>query len=284
MDIQKLYAETVRTSDTQPRSQVQSQESLEAISRRLGSIEEIHRESQGSTQVLQDLCLSLLAKPEQETQQEPIPTETSSLGGPDPITLSSARQEALQYANNEPSREQGLAPKEAPLAVPVSWQRGRNTECSSDCKCSCHTQQNLQALSSLENIVGRLFLAYSGPSILQKPCDLSTCRQQNARSIRLTYFFPRWFLKSVVSTTFSISRLGTPSLNLKVRKIVPETNRLFALCMTEGVDGIQQLFANREASPDDVHHRGGWTPLHVRRLLNIFRESDSYSLLSTMAV
>ncbi|KAL8923764.1 MAG: hypothetical protein Q9208_004412 [Pyrenodesmia sp. 3 TL-2023] len=34
--------------------------------------------------------------------------------------------------------------------------------------------------------------------------------------------------------------------------------------MIEGVDGIKQLFANKEASPDDVHHRGGWTPLHLR--------------------
>ncbi|KAL9043874.1 MAG: hypothetical protein Q9214_002954 [Letrouitia sp. 1 TL-2023] len=32
--------------------------------------------------------------------------------------------------------------------------------------------------------------------------------------------------------------------------------------MAEGVEGIQQLFAAGEASPDDIHHRGGWTPLH----------------------
>ena len=143
----------------------------------------------------------------------------------------------------------------------------------------------MQAFSSLGKILGRLFLAYSGSSILRKPCNLSTCCQQNAKSIRLTYFFPRWFLNSVVSTTFSTSRLATPSLNLKVRKIVSETNRLFALCMTEGVDGIQQLFVNREASPDDIHHRGGWTPLHVRQRLNPFKNNtDSCSLPSTMAV
>lgn len=46
-------------------------------------------------------------------------------------------------------------------------------------------------LKSLENILGRLFFAYSGSSIIRKPYSLSTCRQQNARSIRLTYFFPR---------------------------------------------------------------------------------------------
>ena len=285
VDIQNLYAEAVRTSEAQSRSQAESQESLEAISRRIDSIEEIHRNSQDSMKFLQDLCLSLAPKSVQETKQDPTQMETSSLGGPDSITLSSTRQEALQDTEEESTRERELVFKEAPLAIPVSWQQGRKIECSSDCKCSCHTQQNVQALSSLGNILGRLFLAYSGSSILRKPCNLSTCRQQNARSIRLTYFFPRWFLNSVVSTTFSTSRLGTPSLNLKVRKIVPETNRLFALCMTEGVDGIQQLFVNREASPDDIHHRGGWTPLHVRHRLNFPKnKTDSCSLPSTMAV
>ena len=285
VDIQNLYAETVRTSETQSRSQAESQESLGAISRRIDPIEEIHRNSQDSMKFLQHLCLSLAAKPVQETHQDPTQMEASSLGGPDSITLSSTRQEALQDTEEESTREGELAFKEAPLAIPVSWQQGRKIECSSDCKCSCHTQKNVQALSSLGNILGRLFLAYSGSSILRKPCNLSKCRQQNARSIRLTYFFPRWFLNSVVSTTFSTSRFGTPSLNLKVRKIVPETNRLFALCMTEGVDGIQQLFVNREASPDDVHHRGGWTPLHVRHRPNVPKDkTDSCSLPSTIAV
>ena len=124
-------------------------------------------------------------------------------------------------------------------------------------KCLCHTQPSVLALSNLGNIFGRLFLAYSGSSILQKPCDLLTCRQQNARSVRLTYFLPQWFLNTVISTTFSTTGLGAPSINLKVRKVVPENSRLFTLCMTEGVDGTQQLFANTEASPDDIHHRGG---------------------------
>ena len=283
--IQNLYAETVRTSESQSRSQAESQEFREIISRRMDPIEEIQRNSQDGIKLLQNLCLSLAAKPVQETQQDPTQMETSSPGGPDSIPLSSTRQEALQDTEEESTLERELASKEAPLAIPVSWQQGRRIECSSDCKCSCHTQQNVQAYSSLGNILGRLFLAYSGSSILRRPCNLSTCSQQNAKSIRLTYFFPRWFLNHVVSTTFSTSRLGTPNLNLKVRKIVPETSRLFALCMAEGVDGIQKLFVNREASPDDVHHRGGWTPLHVRHRPQVPKNTtNSCSLPSTMAV
>ena len=283
--IQNLYAEPVRTSESQSRSQAESQEFRELISRRMDPIEEIQRNSQDGMKLLQNLCLSLAAKPLQEIQQGPTQMETSSSGGPDSIPLSSTQQEALQDTEEESTLERELASKEAPLAIPVSWQQGRKIECSSDCKCSCHTQQNVQAYSSLGNILGRLFLAYSGSSILRKPCNLSTCSQQNAKSIRLTYFFPRSFLNHVVSTTFSTSRLGTPNLNLKVRKIVPETSRLFALCMAEGVDGIQQLFVNRKASPDDIHHRGGWTPLHVRHRLQVPENmTNSCSLPSIMAV
>lgn len=285
VDIQQLYTEVVRTSDAQSKSRAESQESLEVISRRMDSMEEIHRNSQASAKLLQDLCLSLAAKPLQQTQQEPTRSKDPSLGGPDSITSNSAQQGATQEAEEEPTIIRELAFNEAPLGIPVSWRQGRNMECSSECRCWCHMQQNVQALSSLGTILGRLFLAYTGSSILRKPCNLSSCREQNARSIRLTYFFPQWFLNSVVSTTFSTTRLGAPSLNLKVRKIVPDTNRLFTLCMTGGVDGIQQMFADRDASPDDIHHRGGWTPLHVRNCLNIPPKiTNSCSLLPTMAV
>ncbi|KAL8741464.1 MAG: hypothetical protein Q9184_008381, partial [Pyrenodesmia sp. 2 TL-2023] len=260
VDIQQLYAEFVRASNAQLKSQAESQESLEVISRRMDSMEEAHRNSQASPKFLQDLCLSLAARPLQEGQQEL--TSFSSLGGPDSITSSSAVQKAFKEAEEEPTRAQELAFKEVPLAIPVSWPQGRNMECSSECKCTCHTRQNMQALSSLEAILGRLFLSYTGPSILRKPCNLSTCRQQNARAIRLTYFFPQWFLNRAVSTTFSATGLSAPSLNIKVRKIVPETNRLFTLSKIEGLDGIRQLFVSREASPDDEYYRGGWTALH----------------------
>ncbi|KAL8941725.1 MAG: hypothetical protein Q9211_001701 [Gyalolechia sp. 1 TL-2023] len=285
VDIQNLYAETVRTTNAQHTFQAKRQDTLEVISRRMDAIEETHRNSQASAKLLQDLCLALEAKPVQQTEQEPTQTGISSLSGPDSRRSSSASQATSQQAHEEPTRTRELASNQAPLAIPVSWRQGRSMECPSECKCSCHTQQNLQALSNLGNIVGRLFLAYSGSSILRKPCDLVTCRRQNARSIRLTYFFPQWFLNTVVSTTFSKTGLGAPSLNLKVRKVVPENNRLFTLCMTEGVEGIRQLFTNREASPDDIHYRGGWTPLHVRQRLHFHPSStDPCSLLSTMAV
>lgn len=186
VDVQNLYAETVRSSDAQLNSQAESQQSLEAISRRIDSIEQIYRDSQDSMTHFQNLCLSLAAKPVQETWQDPGQNLGSNPIQSDSTTLSSTQQETLPHAEEESNRDQRLAFHEGPLAIPVSWQQRRETECSSDCKCSCHTQQNVQALSSLENVLGRLFLSYSGSSVLRKPCSLSECRQQKAKSIRMT--------------------------------------------------------------------------------------------------
>ncbi|KAL8724557.1 MAG: hypothetical protein Q9181_006771 [Wetmoreana brouardii] len=93
VDIQRLYTETIRTSDAQSKSQAVSQKFFEAISRRMDSIEEIHRNSQDSVKLLQDLCLSLAAEPVQETQQDTIQVETSDLARAGPVALSSALQD-----------------------------------------------------------------------------------------------------------------------------------------------------------------------------------------------
>ncbi|KAL8884365.1 MAG: hypothetical protein Q9215_007564 [Flavoplaca cf. flavocitrina] len=280
VDIQQLYTEIVRTSDAQSKSRAESLESLEVISRRMDSMEEIHRNSQASAKLLQDLCLSLAAKPLQQTQQEPTRTKDPSLGGLDSITPSSAQQTAIQRAEKEPTLARELAFNEAPLGIPVSWRQGRNMECSSECKCCCHMQQSVQALSSLGTILGRLFLAYTGSSILRKPCNLSSCRQQNVSSIRLTYFFPQWFLNSVVSTTFSTKRLGAPTLNLKLRgppQAAEACSRLFSnedYLQTRRFNRLHKLIVELESgdlgaelalgtvSNVDGRDVDGWTALH----------------------
>lgn len=147
------------------------------------------------------------------------------------------------------------------LSVPIARQHTKHIICESDCQCLCHKRHTYQALSMLERIIGRLFLGYSGPSLRQQQCDLPTCRQADVEPAQLTYFFPRWFLDKAISVTVSKST-GTPSFNIKIRQSCTETNRLFALSRCEGVEGIRQLFASKAASPDDVDHRGGWTPLH----------------------
>lgn len=152
----------------------------------------------------------------------------------------------------------------SPIAILVSRLGSTRVVCRQDCRGVYHTRHNVQALPILERIVGRLFLGYSGSSIYQQQCDVTTCRQRGIASTQLTYFFPELYVDKAVSVTVINSMFSTPSLNLKIRKSASETNRLFALSRCEGVDSIRELFERREASPDDVDHRRGWTPLHVR--------------------
>ena len=133
--------------------------------------------------------------------------------------------------------------------------------CGSSCSCHCHLRHKYQAFSILDRVIGRLFLGYSGPSLRRQQCNLETCRQSGDKSTQLTYFFPRWFVDKVFTVSFGAG-VGAPSLNVKMRRTVPETSSLFGLSRVEGVAGIQHIFEARTGSPDDIDPRGGWTPLH----------------------
>ena len=86
----------------------------------------------------------------------------------------------------------------------------------------------------------------------------------------MTYFFPKWFFEKAISLSITEGLLGTPHLQVKIRRLVPEMSQVFAMSRYGDVDGLKALFMRREPSPDDVHIRGGWTALHVSRSNFVF--------------
>ena len=156
------------------------------------------------------------------------------------------------------------------LSVPVSQTGLRTRICSSECPCTCHTQTMLKTPHALRDIAGRLFLGYSGRPVLQQNC-LSSCFARDTKPTTLTFFFPSWFAKQVISLTMANTAFNTPTFSIKVRRVVSEVSPLFAFSRNNA-KGIQKLFDDRLASPDDVHAKGGWTPLHVSRQTPVFRD------------
>lgn len=142
--------------------------------------------------------------------------------------------------------------------------------CSPNCRCSCHVQSVFRTPQLLQQITGYLLLGYSGSHILQQQC-IPSCLRNNAKSIQMIYFFPRWFVSRAISV--SLANTISPTFSIKFRRVVPEASQLFSLSKFGDVDGIKSLFDNGLASPDDVHIRGGWTALHVK----IFSISYSYT-------
>ena len=148
------------------------------------------------------------------------------------------------------------------LSLTVTKANVGMSTCSSECSCPCHIRSTWKTPRLLQQITGYLLLGYSGRSVLWRNC-ISSCLQSNSASTQMTYFFPRWFVHRAVSFALSSNNLGAPTLNIKVRRAVPEASQLFSMSKFDDIEGLQTLFDRRLASPDDVHFYGGWTALHV---------------------
>ncbi|RSL69988.1 hypothetical protein CEP54_002043 [Fusarium duplospermum] len=252
VEIEQLYSETARIYR-------RHSDSLDSISDQISPISDIQENSQKTLELLQR-AVTLIERTTLTTGMDSdatmVPLPPSPEGGatrvrflgPEPISGAVITQEPEPVASTL-------------LALPVSRVSSKGLSCAPDCKCACHSRRTFQVIPALETVIGRLFVGYSGLSVRNQRCDLETCQQKQGNSTRLTYFFPRWFVNTSISVVLS-QCVGTPTLNIKVRRPCSETNRLFALSRCEGVDGIKELFSTRAASPDDLDYRGGWTPLH----------------------
>ena len=138
--------------------------------------------------------------------------------------------------------------------------------CPPECACTCHTRKRFRTPQMLQQITGRLLLGYPGRPTLRQGC-ISSCLRSDSKSVQMQYFFPKWFIASVISLSMVSTMLNAPTFIIKIRKVVPELSQLFSLSRSGDVNGVRSLFDNRLASPDDVHIRGGWTPLHVNVLM-----------------
>lgn len=196
---------------------------------------------------------------EQTSQQSDHLTATLPASAPSDSLLESTPGPEIGVNYSSPSSMS----RDSLLVLPVSYVPNKHRMCGSDCRCLCHKQQNIKTPQLLNHLVGNLFLGYAGAPAMQQQCSISTCLQREALSFQLTYYFPSWFTRQAISISMTRTSLGTPSMNLKVRRSVTETSNLFTLSRRGNVEGIRALFDQRLASPDDVIPWGGWSPLHV---------------------
>ncbi|KAK4205109.1 hypothetical protein QBC40DRAFT_271721 [Triangularia verruculosa] len=248
VEIQDLYAETTRVY----KSQID-------VSEQVADLGKISRES---VNLLHELIKRLDHYPTRSWLGSDVTLEVDQM---DEIGSNKSGEAEIPHTRVRFDIPGQGTPEEAPLppqvlVLPVSRSTGKQVSCESPCHCACHRRHALRTIPVLQQLVGRLFIGYSGLSVRRQQCNLSTCQQRETRETTITYFFPRWFVDRALSVAFSQS-MGTPTLNLKLRRSCSETDRLFMLSRCEGVEGTKEMFSARAASPDDIDHRGGWTPL-----------------------
>ena len=137
------------------------------------------------------------------------------------------------------------------------------TACKPWCSCVCHSETRIQTPQFLQQILGGLFIGYSGLPVLTKPCNQQSCHLRAQPMSYITYFFPLWFLARMISLVLTTTPMAGPVVSLKTQRTIPGNADIFTYAKLGYVDKLQALFENGLASPHDVHFESGVTALHV---------------------
>ena len=159
--------------------------------------------------------------------------------------------------------------------VAVQARHRQPFQCTDDCACNCHVKTKIYSPDGLRNLLGQLFVGYSGLPVVKNACSDTKCARKKAHTSSVTYFFPHWWVaQRMLSLVVRMMALGGPEVTLKFPRIVPATARIFRHCYLGEVDSLRALFATGLGSPADTDAKTGATPLHVRYPYLTFKEED----------
>ncbi|KAI9889845.1 MAG: hypothetical protein M1814_004947 [Vezdaea aestivalis] len=164
-----------------------------------------------------------------------------------------------------------LATQRTSAVTQISMELRRCNPRAGICSCICHKHRTAQTPYILRDLIGNLLIGYSGMFLLKEKCNVRTCSGSHAKSIRLNYQFPWWFVAWTIQMTWHTCAWG-PELNLMVQKRLPEfeENSVFLLAKAGNYEGVKYLLTNREIMPNDATDKRGHTPLHFAvQILNI---------------
>ena len=142
-------------------------------------------------------------------------------------------------------------------SVPIIGVRAFATQhqrspCSRYCRCKCHHIHSFQSPGALHELIGTLFIGYSGCPVrsLQR-CTEPSCLSQTTFRTYVHYLFPSWFLTKALTAAFLLIFPAEIQVALTIRSIVPNGADIFRLQRTQDVDGMKKLFGSHLASPND---------------------------------
>lgn len=115
----------------------------------------------------------------------------------------------------------------------------------------------------MKQFLGSLFVGYNGIPSLSSKCNEKYCQGQSAPTLRLSYYFPSWFLNRTLQFAILGSCVGGPQISLSLPKVVADNSDVFVFAVQGNLDGMRSLFKRGAASPFDVGVGTGRTALHV---------------------
>lgn len=131
--------------------------------------------------------------------------------------------------------------------------------CDSACFCQCHVRKRYQSPNWLSAVVGTLFYSStSTPALDVRPCNTKSClRSKSAPSLRLTYYFPLWMMKTaLVYSTWGNLGGTNSSWMIKMPREVSLKSPCWRYLHKRNEVAIRELLVNRQMSPYDVDPEG----------------------------
>ncbi|OAL53438.1 hypothetical protein IQ07DRAFT_360737 [Pyrenochaeta sp. DS3sAY3a] len=173
-----------------------------------------------------------------------LASDTTSLHSEKTLTNSSSHD-----AGSEISTTQSIR-----ITTSIPYKR-----CDSACFCQCHKRTRYQSPTWLSAVVGTLFYSStSTPALNMRPCNTKTClRSKSAPSLRLTYYFPAWMMKTaLVYSTWGNLGGRNSSWMIKMPREVSLKSPCWRYLHKRNEVAIKQLLVSRQMSPFDVDPNG----------------------------
>ena len=143
------------------------------------------------------------------------------------------------------------------------------SSCSPWCSCICHKRHSFRTPRMLNQMIGSLFIGYSGFAINTPPCNEFSCLQRSRPSTAISYYFPPWFLARVISMVVMLTPLHGPLVSICAPRVIPSDSRIFTCARNGDVQGIKFLFEKQLASPCDITEGHGVSALQVSVIHNL---------------
>jgi hypothetical protein len=161
--------------------------------------------------------------------------------------------------SDEPRSDEPRSDDNTPSSLSV--RRLSRRGCRDDCRCKCHARTSYRWPEALRAIVGDTFLNFVGQPAFVRRCSRRDCRKAKIWSGEITYVFPSWLLKKIISMSM-ISKGPGWSFHMKCVNIVRSISDVARYTTGGDLAGLRMLFSNRLATPYDTES-DGWTLLHV---------------------
>lgn len=131
--------------------------------------------------------------------------------------------------------------------------------CNSFCNCQCHIHNKYQTPHWLSAVIGTLFYSStSTPSLDIHHCNVRTClRSQPSSSVRLTYYYPSWMMRTaLVYTSWNNLKGENSTWAITIPRLISKRSPIWYYIQRGFVEEVQEFLDFRYASPYDVDEDG----------------------------